>query len=176
MKKILLVALLSIISFAKPTFINFQVTNSTVLGYLESGITQENIKLRGSYLYNDNSNKHNFYSVGLKAEGNLIGMEKANIKFSILSDFVHTKNNSAVALGFGLFSFIPQINLPIFVQGEFEYAPKVLSFDDADRFSRVDVSVGYFPIESGNIFVGYRNISFNSNYNSSVYFGVGYSF
>jgi len=177
MKKILsIAAICSSFLFAQNTNVNLQITNSTIAIYGESGITQNNIKARGMFLYNDNSNKHNFYMAGIKAEGNLIGVDIQNIKFSLISDFVHTKDNSAVAIGFGVFSYIPNINLPVFVRAEAEYAPKVLSFDDADRFSRVDASLGYSPITNAEIFVGYRNLSFNHNYNSAIYAGVGYSF
>ena len=174
MKKFLI--LVGTLLFANPTSFNIELTNSTLGLNLESGVFQENVKAKGFYLYNDNSNKHNFYSVGIRAEGNLIGVDYENLRFSLITDFSHTKNNSAVSLGFGVFSFIPEISLPVFVRVEGEYAPKVLSFDDADRFSRVDGGIGYMPIENGEVFVGYRNISFNHNYNSSIYFSLGYSF
>ena len=177
MKKIIAgAALFSSLVFAQNTNINLQITNSTIGVYAESGITQNNIKARGFFLYNDNSNKHNFYLAGIKAEGNLIGVDIQNLKFSLIADFVHTKDNSALPLGFGVFSYIPNINVPVFIRAEAEYAPKVLSFDDADRFSRVDAQIGYAPITNGEIFLGYRTLSFNHNYNSAVYVGLGYSF
>ena len=175
MKK-LIIALASSLLFAQTTTVDLKLTNSTIAGYVESGIVQENFKIRGMYLYNDNDGKNNFYLAGIKAEGNFIGTCCNEMKFSIITDFVHTKNNSAVALGIGGFSFIPGIEFPIFVRGEVEYAPKVLSFDDADRFSRVSVELGYAPITNAEIFIGYRNISFNHNYNSAGYFGLGYNF
>ncbi len=162
--------------FAQNTNVNLQITNSTIGVYAESGITQNNIKARGFFLYNDNSNKNNFFLLGVKAEGNLIGVNIQNIKFSLIADFVHTKDNTAIPLGFGVFSYIPNLNIPVFVRAEAEYAPKVLSFDNADRFSRFDVNVGYSPITNAEIFAGYRNLSFNHNYNSALYIGLGYNF
>ncbi len=177
MKKILAgLAVAGTCLFSANTNINLQITNSTIGVYAESGITQNNIKARGFFLYNDNSNKHNFYLAGVKAEGNLIGVDIENLKFSLMADFVHTKDNSAIPLGFGVFTYIPNISLPVFVRAEAEYAPKVLSFDDADRFSRVDVNVGYAPITNAEIFAGYRTLSFNHNYNSAFYVGLGYNF
>ena len=176
MKKIIASSLLGCFLFAQNTNLNFQITNSTIGVYAESGITQNDIKARGFFLYNDNENKHNFYLAGIKAEGNLIGVDLQSLKFSLNIDFVHTKDNSAIPLGFGIFSYIPNINLPIFLRAEAEYAPKVLSFDDANRFSRVDAQIGYAPITNAEIFAGYRTISFNHNYNSAVYFGIGYNF
>ena len=162
--------------FAQNTNVNLQISNSTIGVYAESGLTQNNIKARGFYLYNDNSNKNNFYLAGIKAEGKLIGMNVENMKFSLIADFAHTKNNSAIPLGFGVFSYIPNISLPVFVRAEAEYAPKVLSFDDANRFSRIDTEIGYAPIVNAEIFAGYRDISFNHNYNSVFYAGLGYNF
>jgi len=162
--------------FAKPSSLSIQLTNSILSVYAESGINQEHIKIRGMYLYNDNSNKNNFYLAGIKAEGQLVGLEDSNIKFSLITDFVHTKDNSAVSLGGGFFSFLPNVDLPFFIQAEAAYAPKVLSFNKAYRFSREDVGIGYFVIENGKILIGYRNITFNHNYNSGFYFSLGYNF
>ena len=175
MKKLIFSIVTGVLLFAQNS-VNVQITNSTIGLYGETPVSQENIKLRGFFLYNDNSNKHNFYLGGVKAEGNLVGVNADNMKFSVISDFVHTKNNSAIALGVGFFSFLPDISLPLFVRAEGEYSPKVLSFDDADRFSRIDVQLGYSPIVNAEIFAGYRNISFNHNYNSVFYGGLGYNF
>ena len=177
MKKLLsIAAAMGTFLFAQNTDFNIQLTNSTIGVYAESGITQPHFKIRGFYLYNDNNNANNFYLAGVKAEGNLIGVNADNIKFSLISDFVHTKDNSAIALGAGVFGYLPKITLPLFVRLEAEYAPKVLSFVDANRFSRVDVELGYSPIVNAEIFAGYRNISFNHNYNSAFYGGLGYKF
>ena len=176
MKRLLMLGITFISLFAQTSNINLQITNATIGMYAESGITQNNIKLRGFYLYNDNTNKNNFYLAGIKAEGKLIGVDVENLKFSVVADFVHTKNNSAIPLGFGAFSYIPNISIPIFIRMEAEFAPKVLSFNDASRFSRVDVQVGYTPIINAELFAGYRDISFNHNYNSVFYGGLGYNF
>jgi len=175
MKKIIFTALAGI-SFLFANNINLQITNSTLAIGGEATITQNNIKARGQFIYNDNSNKHNFFLVGVKAEGNLIGLEYQNVKFSVILDGVHTKDNSAIPIGIGVFSYIPNINLPVYIKTEAEFAPKILSFDDANRFGRVDAQLGYYPITNAQIFIGYRNISFNHNYNSNIYAGVGYNF
>ncbi len=175
MKKILSVAALAIMAFAE-NYAGLQITNDTLAVSAQAQITENNIYARGMFLYNDEDNKYNFYSVGVKGEGNLIGVNMENIKFSLLLDLVHTKDNTAVPVGIGAFGYIPNLDYPVFVRGEFEYAPKILSFDDADRFSKVDIQTGIQPIENGEIFVGYRNISFNHNYDSGFYGGIGYHF
>ena len=175
MKKLLLAAAAAGMLFAQNN-VNIQISNDTLGVYAQGQITQNNIYARGFFLYNDQDHRHNFYSAGVKAEGNLIGVKMQNVKFSLIADFVHTKDNSAVPLGIGVFGYIPNVQYPVFVRGEYEFAPKILSFDDADRFSRFDAQIGLQPIENGELFVGYRNISFNHNYKSGLYVGIGYNF
>jgi len=173
MKKILLL-LTTIILYAHN--LNLELTNATFLIGGEFKIPNQNIKLRGDFIYNDHENKHNFFSAGIKAEGLLIGAESQNIIFSMLIDVVHTKYNTAIPLGVGVFGYVPNVALPFYFKIEEEYAPEVLSFKDAYRFNRFDMQIGYYPIYNGKIFIGYRNISFNTNYNNSLYAGIGIDF
>jgi hypothetical protein len=164
------------LAFAAGNYAALKITNSTLEIDAQAPLTYNNIYVRGSFLYNDNDGKHNYFSVGIKGEGNLIGIDVPNMKFSIIMDAVHIKNNTAIPLGIGAFAYVPNLKYPVFVRGEAEYAPKILSFKDANRFSRIDVSMGIQPIENAEIFVGYRDISFNHNYNSAIYGGIGYNF
>ena len=175
MKKLISIAALAAMAFAG-NYAGIQITNDTLAVNAQAKITENNIYARGMFLYNDEDGKYNFYSVGVKGEGNLIGANVENIKFSLLIDFVHTKDNSAIPLGVGVFGYVPNLEYPVFVRGEYEYAPKILSFDDADRFSKFDIQTGIQPIENGEIFIGYRHISFNHNYDAGLYGGIGYHF
>jgi len=176
MKKVLISALMlgSVGLWADNNEVGLKITNDTLAAYAQVKVTPNNIFVRGKYLYNDTENRNNFYLVGMKAEGNIEDYE--NLKFSVLVDFVHTKDNSALPIGIGCNKSFDKFKIPAFVQVVAEYAPKVLSFDDADRFSSVDISFGIKPIENAKIFIGYRNISFNHNYDSSGYGGVAFSF
>ncbi|QCT95099.1 hypothetical protein FE773_07820 [Caminibacter mediatlanticus TB-2] len=175
MKKLLSILTIGVLAFAS-NYANLQISNSTLGIYAQGKITNNEIYARGFFLYNDKKDKNNFYSIGLKGEGNLIGINIPNIKVSLLLDLVHTKNNTALPVGIGVFGYVPNIDYSVFVRGEYEYAPEILSFDDANRFSKFDIQVGIQPIENGEVFVGYRNISFNHNYNSVMYGGIGYHF
>ena len=176
MKKLLIAASLATLMFAD-NFANIKLTNDTVELNAQAIMNMDhNIYARASFLYNDNDNKHNFFSLGVKGEGNIIGLELDYLKFSLIMDFVHTKDNSAVPLGIGVNSYIPNMQLPTFIRAEYEFAPQILSFDDADRFSRFYIEGGFQPIENAELFVGYRDISFNSNYDASFYVGAGYNF
>jgi hypothetical protein len=175
MKKIIIFIATIVFLFAQ-NYANLKITNETIAIYGQVKLTENNIYARGEYLYNDDDNKENFLYIGLKGEGNLIGADIQNIKLSLLLDLVHTKNNSAIPIGISVFSYLPNFELPIFIRAEAEYAPKVLSFDNADKFSKVDAVIGIQPIENAEIFMGYRNISFNNNYDNSFYGGIGYYF
>jgi hypothetical protein len=98
------------------------------------------------------------------------------VNFGLFVDYVYVKNNSALPIGVSASSYLKDFSVPVFIRGEFEYAPKILSFENADKFSKVQVEAGIRFIENGEVFAGYRNISFDSNYNSSFYGGVGFVF
>jgi len=177
MKKLMLSALVAASALMADNFVNMKLTNKTVELSAQALINIENnIYARGSFLYNDDDDKNNFYSVGVKGEGNLIGVDLDYVKFSLIIDFVHTKDNSAAPIGIGVSAIVPDVEIPTFIRGEYEFAPQILSFDEADRFSRVYIEGGVQPIQNAEVFVGYRNISFNKNYNSAFYVGAGYNF
>ena len=173
MKKLILSALIAGSLFAE-NFINLQLTNETIMleGQYQVSYTQP-FYVRGGYLIN--SDKDNFYYAGIKSEGQVIGVD-VPVKFSLFLDGVKTKDNSALPIGVGVSSYLQQVSIPIFIRGEFEFAPKVLSFQEANRFSKGKVEVGVRFIENGEAFIGYRNINFNKNYDSSVYGGIGFAF
>jgi hypothetical protein len=173
MKKIILASLAAGSLFAE-NFINLQLTNDTLMTEAQVKVSYEQpFYARGGFLLN--SDRHNFYYVGIKSEGQAVGVDLP-LKFSLILDFAHTKNNSALPIGIGASGFIKEFSIPVFLRGEFEYAPKVLSFDDADKFWKLKAEAGVQFIENGEVFAGYRNINYDHNYDSGMYIGVGFSF
>jgi hypothetical protein len=174
MKKIFLAGIITASLFAE-NFINLKITNDTLATDAQVNIVPNKpFYARAGYLYYDG--KSNFVYGGLKTEGPLLGID-APMNFSLIVDFVHTSGNSAIPIGVGMSSYLAAgVRVPIFFRAEAEYAPKVLSFDRADRFSKVQAETGVQFIENGEIFIGYRHISFNRNYSSNIYGGVGFSF
>jgi len=173
MKKLLMSTLVGSMLFAE-SFINLKITNNTIMPEAQVQIsTTEPIYARGGVLINDK--KDNFYYVGLKTEGEMIGTD-VPVNFGLFVDYVYVKDNSALPIGVSASSYLKNFSVPVFVRGEFEYAPKILSFENADKFSKVQIEAGIRFIENGEVFAGYRNISFDSNYNSSFYGGVGFVF
>ncbi|MEO1958823.1 MAG: hypothetical protein ABGX23_04640 [Nautiliaceae bacterium] len=136
----------------------------------------ESFYVRGNYIINNHKDKCNFWSFGVKGEGHVLGLDAPFFTMSVVADVVYTYNNAAIPVGIGFFSFIPDLQVPVFLRGEYEYALPVASFRDANRFHRVYFETGIAPIDTAEIYVGYRNLGFNTNYNSTFYLGVGYNF
>ena len=172
MKKFLLNVLASASLFAN-NFISLQITNDNIMIEGETKYSyNEPFYIRGGYMINNNY--PNFMYGGIKSEGHIIGIN-IPIKFAILLDYVLIKYNSALPVGIGASGYLQQFAIPVFIRGEFEYAPAILSFSDADKFIKYKIETGIQFIENGEIFAGYRNIRFDEKYDSSVYIGVGFS-
>jgi len=173
MKKLLLSFLIVGSLFAE-NFVNLQISNETLMLEGQYKVSfQEPFYVRGGYLIN--SEKSNFAYVGIKSEGQMIGADLP-AKFSLFLDYVKTKNNSAIPVGIGINSYLNEFSIPLFIRGEMAYAPKILSFEEANKFVKLKIETGARFIENGEVFIGYRNISFDKNYNSTFYAGVGFSF
>ncbi len=172
MKKKLLI--LSSLVILNASSINLNITNDTLETNLKVDIPQ-NFSIRGDALYNDK--KNNYYSVGFQANG-VINPNYSNTKFKLFVDYVYTKKNSALPIGMGIYdnSLFSNSQYSLFANAEIEYAPTVLSFRDAKRFLSSRVEFGISPIQNAKLFVGYRIISFNHNYGSNIYGGVGFKF
>ena len=173
MKKILLSFLLVGSLFAE-NFLNLQISNETLMFEGQYKISfQEPFYVRGGYLIN--STKSNFAYVGIKSEGQIIGADLP-AKFSLFLDYVKTKNSSAIPIGIGVNSYLNDFSIPFFIRGEVAYAPKILSFEEANKFVKLKVESGVRFIENGEVFIGYRNFSFDKVYNSVFYGGIGFNF
>jgi len=174
MKKILLSFLMAGSLFAE-NFINLQIANETLMIEGQYKLTFQNpIYVRGGYLFY--SDKPDFYYIGIKSEGQVVGATVPT-KFSMFLDYVNTKDNkSAIPIGIGVNSYLSLTSIPFFIRGEAEYAPKILSFKEANKFIKLKIEGGFRFTENGEIFTGYRSISFNKSYNNTLYVGIGFSF
>jgi len=176
MKKLLVLPFL-MSSFVLASSLNLEVTDSTLAVNAELSVPEnENFALRATYLYNDNSGKDNYYSIGLQAEGQN-ALDSYNTKLKIFVDFDHTKDNSAIPIGVGIVNNnFGNTDYPLFGSVEVAFAPKILSFDNAERLFKFKAEVGVQPIENAKAFIGYKKISFNSSYLSVGYVGIGFVF
>ena len=175
MKKLLLPLLITSSIFASD--INLEITNTTLAGNINLNLPKaENFQVRGTYLYNDNENKNNYYSIGFGAIGEN-ALDNYNSKLTLFIDYTHTKDNSALPIGIGLFNNnFGNFQYPLFAKAEIAYAPQVLSFDEANKFLKAKVEFGLKPIQNAKTFIGWKTISFDNNYLSVVYAGIGFVF
>jgi len=172
MKKILLPILVTSSLLAND--VNLEITNETLMANATINVEQ-NFGVRGDYLYND-SEKSNYYSIGFQAQGEN-ALDDYNSKLAIFIDYSHTKDNSAIPIGVSVYNDnFGNLQYPLFAKAEVAYAPKVLSFSDANRFFKAKVELGIKPIENAKLFIGYRKISFNQSYQSVGYAGIGFIF
>jgi hypothetical protein len=172
MKKILLPILVA--SSLVASDVNLEITNETLMFNTTINIEQ-NFGVRGDYLYND-SKKHNYYSIGFQAQGEN-ALDDYNSRLAVFLDYSYTKNNSAIPIGISVYNEnFGNLQYPLFAKAEVAYAPKVLSFSDANRCFKAKVELGIKPIENAKVFIGYRKISFNQSYQSVGYAGIGFVF
>jgi hypothetical protein len=176
MKKILLSMLIAGFAFSE-NFVNLQVTNDTVMFEGQAQIVNDKpIYARGGYLINSKEDAvSDFGYIGLKTEGQAIGVD-IPVKISLMVDVVHIKDNTASPVGLGLSTYLKQFSMPVFLRASYEYAPKILSYEDAEKFSKLKVETGIRFIENGEAFVGYRKIDFDETYINNMYVGVGFVF
>ena len=172
MKKMLLPLLVSSL-FASD--INLEISNHTLGVNVAYNLpTNESFQIKGDYLYDDESNKDNYFSIGFGAIGEN-ALDDYNSKLSIFMSLEHTTDNTALPIGVGIFNDnFGNIDKPLFAKFEIAFAPSVLSFQDADKFFKTKIEFGVKPIENGKLFIGYKDISFTKNYLSTIYAGVGF--
>jgi len=137
-----------------------------------------------NFLYNDETSK--LVGLGIGATNKVEGFEglEATLGFKYIWAEVGEKQeddfNALPLMGKVKYSFPPLMyNIPpVSVEAKVLYAPKVLSFGDSKSYHEYRVSADMEVIESGSIYVGYRNIHTenkdisNSLFNTSFYAGL----
>ncbi len=109
-----------------------------------------------------NRDKGNVSHVGINVTGDA-GMRNLPTEVAVGGNlyWVDPRGSSedglAVALGLRFHSIFPQYNR-LGVGGHAYYAPAVLSFADADRYSEWALRVNYHIIRQAHVYVGYRRI------------------
>jgi hypothetical protein len=171
MKRLLLaLLLLAGIGFGDSVRVGFSKSTAAVDGAVQIGTTPLFVRAGGVHI-KDNDN---FGYIGISTKGPLVGYP--NLEVALLVDFVHSQNRNALPLGIGFTYLYPYAFLPLFIRGYYEYAPNITTFGEAHRFSRWEVDLGIQPIANGELFVGYRSISWDSNFNSTYLVGMGFLF
>lgn len=187
LKKILISSLLSSsLIYASSVEINLNNDTLEAAGemYLnDSYVLNENADyfLTVSYLTSeDNStNSSSLFNVGLKMMNPYVndrgftfgfGMKALNVD----TDTMKEQDFWALPLSvFGSFHFSEKISF----DGEYNYAPKILAFSDADSYNGLKLNANYSIMDTANLLLGTRSIkaSYTNGksykFDSSIFFG-----
>jgi len=128
------------------------------------------------YFYKDSSSSTNIVNTDLHAKGQTaIGNLPMTIGIGFQGNFFKKEDfkGSAVGLGGSLRINIPEV-IGLSVETALHYAPKVLSFGDADEFRRFRVQANYHIIQNADISAGYHYLNVgNKDTNSNHTFESG---
>jgi len=94
-----------------------------------------------------------------RAPGLSLGIGMEGLAAMIKDNPLPTSNTTAVALD-GLVRYSPPTASQLGFAGEFHYAPRILTFGDAVRYTQAGVRVEFELAPQTLVYVGYRRISF----------------
>lgn len=115
--------------------------------------------------------------------GNAPGVS-AGVGLKVLSARIKPVNVNATALALGgMVRYSPPAERRLGFVGQLYLSPNIITFGGADRFLETGVRVEYEIIPQAQVYLGYRNISFNlknagksSTFDEGVHVGVKMSF
>jgi len=191
MKKILLGSALATSLLFASNVAQINVNNDT----LEVG---GELYLNNSYNVNNSSNYYfTINYLGTEADTNEASQKLLSAGLKVLNPFT---DDNGISLGLGIksvytnqlsktFFALPlaayikyEVNEMIYVDLEASYAPKVLSFSDADNYRDTKIKVNYKVLEDGYAFIGARDITTKYeltgkvNYDTSAFIGYEVKF
>lgn len=113
------------------------------------------------YLYKDDRDKINVLNIDLHTSGQTaLANLPTTVGIGIQANVFKQDEFKGSAIGIG---GSVRVNIPdvpgISVESELHYAPNVLTFNDADDFSRFRVQLNYRIIQSADISFGYRYLN-----------------
>ena len=190
----------------KKLFFSSLVATSVLFGStsVDININNDTLELNGDVLLNDMfnlSNNANYYCgvsyLTTKSNGNKSNQNLSTVSFKALNPYVDNygfnigmgiktvysnqldMNFNAVALG--LF-FKYELNEAIYFNLDANYAPRVLSFMNAEKYSDIKLKMNYKVLDGGYIYVGGRNITTryenkkDIKFDDSIFFGYQVKF
>ncbi|SFV67308.1 hypothetical protein MNB_SM-5-637 [hydrothermal vent metagenome] len=194
LKKVTLIALLSVSSFAMHSAeVNINDTDLEINAKIDLGQFNENIMPNTTFFgfrmvdsdkvhSSHKSYKHDpYYELNflmkraVSDSGFSIGM---GVKWNYTTDF------SSIPLGLEGTYKIPVTNfVPMYLNAEAYYGPKILSFGDANRYYEFRLSYDIELIKNGRVTLGYRSMHTNYQdargdyvYNHALYGGFKFFF
>lgn len=166
----LLVALTSLGAAAQASNLDVNLaSNAASIDYTASLTTTG---LEGDVGYLHHTDKVDIADLGLHLVGNASPVGSPLIfgvggKFFYISPKNSSSNGEAVGLGAHFRYTWPSYNR-FAIGGEFYYAPKIVTFGDADRYFEFGARAAYEVLRNADVYVGYRHISAAFNGSSDV--------
>ncbi len=171
---------------------------------VELNINNDTLEARGDiYLNNmyDVNNSSNYYFtisyLGTESTATTASQRLTSAGLKVLNPYT---DDNGISLGIGLKSVYTNqnaktfVSIPLAAYGKFElndliyfdlemaYAPRVLSFSDAEGYSDARIKVNYKVLEDGYVYIGARDIttkyenSARVNYDTSAFIGYEVKF
>lgn len=125
---------------------------------------QGNANLHAGFLYNSASTV--LVNAGLLVEGSQDGAPGLSIGagveglIAVIKDHAPIKSNATALALDGLVRFSPPGASQLGIVGEVNYAPRIITFGDADRYMMAGVRMEYALTPQTLVYVGFRRIAF----------------
>lgn len=154
------------------------------IGQFNENVEPETMYVGIKFLDADNSSRVNddaLYEIGFLMK-KAMGESGLHIGLGIKANY--TKDYTTVPLGIVFDYALPlQTIVPMSVGADVYYAPKVLSFSDANKYFEYRLEYDAEVIDHGHVVIGYRHIKTDYNdirgnftYNASAYVGFTFEF
>lgn len=138
-----------------------------------------NYLFTANYLRSENNavgNTQTLTSVGVKIVNPYVDDYGFSLGLGVKGLVADNSEKTFVAAPLGIFASY-MINDRFHIDGEIDYAPKVLSFSDGDSYKEWNAKVNYKVIDNGYVYVGGRSIKtsytdgYEFSYDKTLFFG-----
>ncbi len=145
---------------------------------------KSNYLLTASYLRSEegsSTSTQTLTTVGVKIMNPYVDDYGFSLGLGIKGVMADNNSQSFVAAPLGVFASY-MINEQIHIDGEYDYAPKVLAFSDGETYKEWKLKANYKIIDNGFVYVGARDVTTNYtngdkySYDHTAFFGFNVQF
>ena len=163
---------------------DLELNTNLDIGQFNENVEPETMFVGVRFLDADNSNRVNddaLYEVSFLMKREM-GQSGLNVGLGVKANY--TKDYTTLPLGITFEYGLPAVKaIPMALHANVFYAPKVLSFQSAEKYFEYRLEYDAEVIEHGHVIVGYRHITTDYDdgrgdftYNTSAYVGFNFEF